>query len=541
MQPLLPSDPRQIDDFRLSEVLGRGGQGSVYLGQGPDGEKVAVKVLHTLVAGQPDALKRFTREAEAAQRVAPFCTARVLAVGVSDAGPYIVSEFVPGPSLEQLVRDEGSRAGSGLERLAVATLTALAAIHRAGIVHRDFKPSNVILGHEGPVVIDFGIARAREQTVTSTIMGTPAFMAPEQFAGTAGAAADLFSWASTMVYAATGKLAFHGDTMPAVMHAILTIEPDLSGVPEGLRPLVASCMAKDPLARPTAEAQLRLLTGQSVPETAWLGTVPTGMPGGIARTRMMGDPAEAVQVGPPGHGPYTPNPYAAVGPGPTPYAQGASGVPAYMPGPYAQGPYGPGPYGPSVPARGVGQRGTPSVSMAVSALVCIGLLSLPLLGSVLSAGGLTRFLSIVGVILFMPVIGLALRHDNIGATITSMLMVPLGLLFLVWATVLGNEDDMPAILIAIVPTALIGLLFAATALLAWRVSGAASVLGAIGGVAMTIEVLLYVLVELTTWNPSNGFVLLLVLLSRGLIVVWLWIMGVRLVRRAMKKPSMTTR
>ncbi|MBG0820856.1 protein kinase [Planomonospora sp. ID91781] len=260
---LSASDPQQIGAYRLAGVLGEGGQGTVYLGQTSSGRRVAVKVLHTRMAAEASVRERFEREAALARRVAVFCTAQVLEAGVSDGRPYLVSEYVPGPSLQQLVAGEGPRTGSGLERLAVATATALAAIHRVGIVHRDFKPANVIMGPEGPVVIDFGIARILEAGVTSSaLVGSPGYMAPEQLSDQpAGPAADMFAWAATMVYAATGHAVFTGQHPAAVMNAVLRGVPDLTGVPDGLRPLLAACLAKDPAARPTAERALSTLTG----------------------------------------------------------------------------------------------------------------------------------------------------------------------------------------------------------------------------------------------------------------------------------------
>jgi serine/threonine protein kinase len=243
-------------------VLGEGGQGTVYLGHSPSGAPVAIKVLHARMADDTDELRRFAREMDIAGLVATFCTANVIDVGTFRRRPYIVSEYIPGPSLQELVKSEGPRIGSGLERLAVATLTALEAIHRAGIIHHDLKPANVIMGPEGPVVIDFGIARLLDQVTTrSGIMGTPAYMAPEQFEGQAAApASDVFSWAATMVFAATGQVPYPGATPPAVIHAIMTRDPDLTGVPDPLQPLMLSCLAKDPDARPTPQELLARLT-----------------------------------------------------------------------------------------------------------------------------------------------------------------------------------------------------------------------------------------------------------------------------------------
>jgi len=262
-RPLGEGDPRRIGRYAVRSVLGAGGQGVVYFAEGPQGDKVAVKLLHAHIAREPDFQRRFLREAQIMREVATFCTARVLEVGVHDDRPYLASEYVAGISLQELLRTQGPCSESSLHRLAVSTLTALAAIHRAGIVHRDFKPANVILGPEGPVVIDFGIARVLEQTTThSGIMGTPAYMAPEQFtAGATSTASDIFSWAVTMAYAASRRLPFDGSTPPAVMHAILTREPDLTGVPPSLATVLAACLDKDPGRRPSAEELLRHFTG----------------------------------------------------------------------------------------------------------------------------------------------------------------------------------------------------------------------------------------------------------------------------------------
>ncbi|MGW4644902.1 BMP family ABC transporter substrate-binding protein, partial [Sphaerisporangium sp. NPDC004334] len=188
---------------------------------------------------------------------------------------------VEGASLEQRVRERGPLSGDELVRLALGTAGALAAIHQAGVVHRDFKPSNVLLGPDGPRVIDFGIARALDSvTATGTgVAGTPTYMAPEQIAGEqVGPPADVFAWAVTMVFAATGRRAFGGASVPSVLHAVLTAEPDLSGVPESLRSLLGRCLAKIPQERPTAAEIMLQLVGHDAarpPGTPW----PPGPPG----------------------------------------------------------------------------------------------------------------------------------------------------------------------------------------------------------------------------------------------------------------------
>ncbi|MEV7011129.1 serine/threonine-protein kinase [Streptosporangium sp. NPDC051022] len=252
-----------LGPYRLIGDLGKGGQGTVHLALTPQGQKVAIKVLHQHLTGNQMVRERFLREVEATRKVATFSTARVLDVNITDDQAYIVSEFVDGVSLEQLVRDQGPRNEDGLTRLALATAGALAAIHKAGVVHRDFKPANVLIGADGPRVIDFGIARALDQvTATSgNIMGTPAYMSPEQLAGGAiGPESDVFSWAATMIFAASGRAAFGDDTIPAILNRVINHHPDLSALPQSLRPLAATCLDKQPGNRPTAaDIMLRIV------------------------------------------------------------------------------------------------------------------------------------------------------------------------------------------------------------------------------------------------------------------------------------------
>ncbi|MEU6999301.1 WD40 repeat domain-containing serine/threonine-protein kinase [Nonomuraea sp. NPDC046570] len=259
--PLAPSDPQRLGAYLLAGRLGAGGQGVVYEAYGETGERVAVKVPRLADAASR---ARLAREAEAARRVASFCTARVIEARTEVAEPYIVSEYVPGPTLRQVVGEAGPYEGDGLRRLAVGVATALAAIHEAGIVHRDLKPDNIILGPDGPRVIDFGVARGLEpgETTTGPLMGTPAYMAPEVLAGRrAAAAADLWAWALVVLYAARGRDQVEGQDTPALARQVLGLSPDLDGLAEPLRGLVGAALAREPEDRPEARTVLLGLLG----------------------------------------------------------------------------------------------------------------------------------------------------------------------------------------------------------------------------------------------------------------------------------------
>ncbi|PSK84195.1 serine/threonine protein kinase [Murinocardiopsis flavida] len=296
-RPLHAGDPTSIGGYRLTGRLGKGGQGTVYLGTGADGGRVAVKVLDAEWVESADLRRRFEREAAAARRVASFCTAQVLDADFASAQPYIVSEYVEGPSLKEQVDRHGPRAGADLHRLAVATATALVAVHEAGIVHRDFKPANVLMAGEGPRVIDFGIAQSSDVTgaQTQSVIGTPGYMAPEQISGERlTASADVFAWGAVMVFAATGKAPFTGDSVPAVIHKVMTIEPDLRHLPEPWQSLLGACLAKDPADRPSSDALLMRLLGRR--EAA------AGPPAPTAPARATA-PEAAAQGGPPAAAP----------------------------------------------------------------------------------------------------------------------------------------------------------------------------------------------------------------------------------------------
>ncbi|WP_460341133.1 serine/threonine-protein kinase [Actinoallomurus acanthiterrae] len=265
-QPLNSLDPAAVGGYRLIGRLGAGGQGVVYLGESPSGERVAVKLLR--FGGDARERRYFAKELAAARKVDPFCTARILDADVEGDLPYIVSEFIDGPSLRQVVREDGPLRGSVLHRLAIGTATALVAIHQADVVHRDFKPANVLLGPDGPRVIDFGVAHVVDATISGHVIGTPAFMAPEQLRNEPpGRATDMFAWGGTLVYAATGRPPFGEDHLGAVVSRIQHMPPDLGDFNGPLREIAAACLDKDPARRPSARQALSWLLGEEGPRS----------------------------------------------------------------------------------------------------------------------------------------------------------------------------------------------------------------------------------------------------------------------------------
>ncbi|MFF8535107.1 serine/threonine-protein kinase [Streptomyces sp. NPDC015532] len=263
MHVLEPEDPRRIGDFTLIGRLGAGGMGQVFLGRSAGGRAAAVKVVKAELAEEPVFRARFHQEVAALRRVGGEWTAPVLGADTEAATPWVATEYVPGPSLQQVVEsDYGALPEDTLHSLAGRLARALRAIHGAGLVHRDLKPSNILLTVDGPRVIDFGIARALDtiaggvRTSTGLVIGSPAFMSPEQVRGQrVTPASDVFSLGSVLVYAATGRLPFGSVEvgLHALMFRIAEEEPDLTGVPRTLTGLVASCLAKDPRRRPSAE------------------------------------------------------------------------------------------------------------------------------------------------------------------------------------------------------------------------------------------------------------------------------------------------
>jgi len=271
--PLAAEDPGLTGQYRILRRLGQGAMGMVYLGQGEDGRYVAIKVVRPDLARDRSFLRRFHAEAQYARRVDATYTARVIAAITDVERPYLVTEFIDGPTLDDQVAEHGRLPPWDAKALAIGTAAALIAIHDAGLVHRDLKPANVMLSNFGPRVIDFGIARsvsaatATKLTAAGFPVGTPAYMSPEQIRDEeVTSASDIFSWAGVMVYASTGHNPFGTNDAPGwtVMFQILDERPLISDVPAELLELLANALSKDPTARPTARDLLARLTGSSV-------------------------------------------------------------------------------------------------------------------------------------------------------------------------------------------------------------------------------------------------------------------------------------
>ncbi|MFB7517532.1 PQQ-binding-like beta-propeller repeat protein [Streptomyces sp. NPDC056144] len=249
-------EPEYAGEYRLQACLGSGGMGVVHLAASASGLRLAVKVVHARYAEDPEFRARFRQEVAAARRVSGAFTASVVDADPDAVRPWMATLHVPGPTLADQVKRNGPLSPAELRRLTAGLAEALRDIHRAGVVHRDLKPSNVLLTDTGPKVIDFGISRPVDSdlhTETGKLIGSPPFMAPEQFQRPkeVGPAADVFALGSVLVHAATGHGPFDSDSPYIVAYQVVHDEPDLTGVPEELAPLVARCLAKDPAGRPT--------------------------------------------------------------------------------------------------------------------------------------------------------------------------------------------------------------------------------------------------------------------------------------------------
>ena len=356
MEPLRPADPQAIGRYRLAGRLGAGGMGEVFLGYSPGGRAVAVKVIRPELAADARFRDRFAREAEAARRVGGFHTAQVVELDLAADPPWLVTAYVPGPSLAAVVAAHGPLPERSLRVLGGGLAEALEAIHAAGLVHRDLKPANILLASDGPRVIDFGIARALEGaalTVPGGSIGTPGFMAPEHVRGDAvGPAADLFSLGAVLCHAA-GVHPFGDVPADTLMYRIVHEMPDVSELPSGLRDIVTSCLAKDPAARPSpAEVLDRIgADGTAGPPGAWLPPAAAQMiarhaPESTAPPALPAPDGRAPSPPPAFPGPPVPDSRAPAPEAPTSYAPPLQAPAPGAPAPQATPPYAPAAYAP---------------------------------------------------------------------------------------------------------------------------------------------------------------------------------------------------
>nr|WP_238345511.1 protein kinase [Actinopolymorpha cephalotaxi] len=264
-----PADPHQVGAYSLRGRLGGGAMGTVYLGTSPGGRAVAVKVARTDLADDSDFRERFRREVAMARSVGGFWTAGVVDADPEAPQPWLATEYVVGPTLQQAVSEYGPLPAPAVRRLAAGLTEALQAIHSAGLIHRDLKPSNVLLAADGPRVIDFGISQALEGvrlTATGEFLGTPGYLAPEQISGAdVGPATDLFALGAVLTFAATGKGPFGSGPTEALMYRAMHDEPTLDGLSSDLAGVVRACLDRDPARRPAPGQVLDRIGGLPPP------------------------------------------------------------------------------------------------------------------------------------------------------------------------------------------------------------------------------------------------------------------------------------
>ncbi|MCW2913470.1 MAG: serine/threonine protein kinase [Actinomycetia bacterium] len=315
--------------------------GAVYLGRGPDGRNVAVKVVRPELARDAGFVARFQDEVANAQRVASFCTAQVLDHGESDGRAYMVTEFIDGISLLEYVNENGGLSPGMLQGVAVGVAAALVAIHSAGLIHRDLKPANVLLSFSGPRVIDFGIARALDaatvHTMTGQLVGSPGWMAPEQILQQpVTTAVDIFAWGCLVAYAANGINPFGRGDFSVVSARLVHGEPQVGSLPAPLDRLVLAALDKDQGKRPSAKDLLLTMVGGESTEAAVLGTLtpswqPPASPPLRSETRPADEPTQERHTSsrPSAHS-SPPVPFPVPASAPTP-ASDAYGPPAAEP------------------------------------------------------------------------------------------------------------------------------------------------------------------------------------------------------------------
>ncbi|MGW4198111.1 serine/threonine-protein kinase [Streptomyces sp. NPDC005004] len=289
MQPLEADEPAAVGPYRLLGRLGSGGMGRVYLGRSPGGRTVAVKIVHPHFALDEEFRARFRREVAAARRVGGAWTAPVLDADPDAPVPWVATAYAAGPSLAAAVAERGPLPEPTVRALGAGLAEALAAVHALGLVHRDVKPSNILLTLDGPLLIDFGIARATDGTAsltsTGVSVGSPGYMSPEQILGRpVTGAADVFPLGAVLAYAATGTAPFSGDSSAVLLYKVVHEEPELHRLTGDLRDLAAACLAKDPASRPNPAEVAHRLAPEGAATLMTSGWLPTALLEQVSRS-----------------------------------------------------------------------------------------------------------------------------------------------------------------------------------------------------------------------------------------------------------------
>ncbi|MGW1269012.1 serine/threonine-protein kinase [Streptomyces sp. NPDC002491] len=362
MDVLKAQDPARIGAHTLLARLGAGGMGQVYLGRSPGGRLVAIKVIRDEIVDHPEALARFRREVETVRAVRSAYTANLIDASLQTAPYWLATEYVPGPTLGGAVRERGPLPSDSARRLFAALAEALASVHGYGVTHRDLKPQNVILSTQGPLLIDFGIARGTADTAltqTGLAPGTPGYTAPEVLiSNQVGPATDMFALGATLAFAVTGRPPFGSGPTHAVSYRVVHEDIDVGGVEPDLAELIRDCVAKDPARRPgPAEVITRCAVVSALAEDPFYVRLTSDVEAAPQDLQA----ARAAGLVPPGHGAPTPPAYApTAGPGYAPTA-----VPGYVPTLVPSAPT-------AVPGRRRSRRTPWVVALAVAVVVGTG-------------------------------------------------------------------------------------------------------------------------------------------------------------------------
>ncbi|MFF9114102.1 protein kinase [Streptomyces massasporeus] len=345
MRPLDVDEPTVVGPYRLLGRLGSGGMGRVYLGRSAGGRTVAVKIVHPHFALDEEFRARFRREVEAARRVGGAWTAPVLDADPGARVPWVATAYAAGPSLSAAVADGGPLSAHTVRALGAGLAEALAAVHELGLVHRDVKPSNVLLTLDGPLLIDFGIARATDGTAsltsTGVSIGSPGYMSPEQILGKGvTGAADVFSLGAVLAYAATGRPPFPGDSSAALLYKVVHEEPELGLLDGELRSITAQCLAKDPAARPAPAELARRLAPEGAARLVAGGWLPGTLVEQVSRSavQLLNLEATGAGAGVGAGGPSGPVGFSSPSVGAAPETAGDEGLGVFGPPPVMPSP-----------------------------------------------------------------------------------------------------------------------------------------------------------------------------------------------------------